>query len=98
MPSFGITPEQGRVLNYLFTAGKTVNLTRSAKACTTKGNCSINSAGGWKKRTPCPKMTGRPFYRRGAHGKRTNLIERMARQMESHPEQDVISPEDWNRF
>lgn len=39
---FGITPEQGRVLNHLFTAGDRVNLTRlSQDLHVTKGNCSM---------------------------------------------------------
>ena len=39
---FGITPEQGRVLNHLFLADGQVNLTQLSRSLhVTKGNCSM---------------------------------------------------------
>lgn len=94
---FGITPEQGRVLNYLFTAGKTVNLTQLSQSLhVTKGNCSmfcrrLEKAGHI---TMSKNDRDARFIDVALTESGRALIERMARQMESHPEQDVMSPED----
>ena len=86
---FGITPEQGRVLNYLFTAGKTVNLTQLSQSLhVTKGNCSmfcrrLEKAGhiAMSKNDRDARFIDVALTESGRA-----LIERMARQMESHPD------------
>ena len=82
-------------------AGKTVNLTQLSQSLhVTKGNCSmfcrrLEKAGhiAMSKNDRDARFIDVALTESGRA-----LIERMARQMESHPEQDVMSPEDLDQI
>ncbi|MBS6953702.1 MAG: MarR family transcriptional regulator [Enterocloster asparagiformis] len=94
---FGLTPEQGRVLNYLYMAGEPVNLTQLSQALhVTKGNCSMFFRRLEKTGHIAMMKNDRDarFINIGLTESGRALVERMTLQMGDHSEQDTMSPED----
>ena len=94
---FGITPEQGRVLNHLFLADGQVNLTQLSRSLhVTKGNCSmfcrrLERAGHI---TMTRNEKDARFIDVVLTEKGRALVQSMMEQMGSHSEKDTMSRED----
>ena len=94
---FGITPEQGRVLNHLFLADGQVNLTQLSQSLhVTKGNCSmfcrrLERAGHI---TMTRNEKDARFIDVVLTEKGRALVQSMMEQMGSHSEKDTMSRED----
>ena len=94
---FGITPEQGRVLNHLFLADGQVNLTQLSRSLhVTKGNCSmfcrrLERAG---QITMTRNEKDARFIDVVLTEKGRALVQSMMEQMGSHSEKDTMSRED----
>ena len=94
---FGITPEQGRVLNHLFLADGQVNLTQLSRSLhVTKGNCSmfcrrLERAGPI---TMTRNEKDARFIDVVLTEKGRALVQSMMEQMGSHSEKDTMSRED----
>ena len=94
---FGITPEQGRVLNHLFLADGRVNLTQLSRSLhVTKGNCSmfcrrLERAGHI---TMTRNEKDARFIDVVLTEKGRALVQSMMEQMGSHSEKDTMSRED----
>ena len=94
---FGITPEQGRVLNHLFLADGQVNLTQLSRSLhVTKGNCSmfcrrLERAGHI---TMVKNDKDARFINVALTEKGRSLVLGMIEQMGSHSEKDTMSKED----
>ena len=94
---FGITPEQGRVLNHLFLADGQVNLTQLSRSLhVTKGNCSmfcrrLERAGHI---TMTRNEKDARFIDVVLTEKGRALVQSMMEQMGSHSEKDTLSRED----
>ena len=94
---FGITPEQGRVLNHLFLADGQVNLTQLSRSLhVTKGNCSM-----FCRRLERAGHITMTRNEKDAHfidvvltEKGRALVQSMMEQMGSHSEKDTMSRED----
>ena len=94
---FGITPEQGRVLNHLFLADGQVNLTQLSRSLhVTKGNCSMFcrrlERAGHITMTRTEKDAR--FIDVVLTEKGRALVQSMMEQMGSHSEKDTMSRED----
>ena len=94
---FGITPEQGRVLNHLFLADGQVNLPQLSRSLhVTKGNCSmfcrrLERAGHI---TMTRNEKDARFIDVVLTEKGRALVQSMMEQMGSHSEKDTMSRED----
>ena len=94
---FGITPEQGPVLNHLFLADGQVNLTQLSRSLhVTKGNCSmfcrrLERAGHI---TMTRNEKDARFIDVVLTEKGRALVQSMMEQMGSHSEKDTMSRED----
>ncbi|MCD7967410.1 MAG: MarR family transcriptional regulator [Clostridiaceae bacterium] len=94
---FGITPEQGRVLNHLFLADGQVNLTQLSRSLhVTKGNCSmfcrrLERAGHI---TMTRNEKDARFIDVVLTEKGRALVQSMMEQMGSYSEKDTMSRED----
>ena len=94
---FGITPEQGRVLNHLFLADGQVNLTQLSRSLhVTKGNCSmfcrrLERAGHI---TMTRNEKDARFIDVVLTEKGRALVQSMMEQMGSHSEKDTLSRAD----